>query len=62
MNTAVKVTYILCATLIDLSLLSLAVFSPLYLTPGMYYWTFGGLVLMVIASVRFSKRLNTWSE
>lgn len=41
--------------------LIMAVITPIYLTPGFYYWTAGFIILFVLTAGRISDRINEWS-
>ena len=58
-----KITYIICVFLTNIFYLLMAVLTPIYLTPGWYYWTaafiFFGVSLGINAGKRFNIMLNT---
>jgi hypothetical protein len=60
--TAVKVTYIICSLIFDLVLIGLAVASPIWITPGYYWWTGFSIIIMMANSSSFTQRLNTWGD
>lgn len=57
-----KVVYIVCSTISELAWLSLAVVAPKWITPGYYWWTAFALLLMILNSIAFTKRLDNWSK
>ena len=57
---ALKITYLVCDLVLGLVLLALAVFSPIWITPGYYWWTAFAIILMMGQSVSYTKRLNSW--
>jgi hypothetical protein len=61
MNT-VRITYIVCDLIFCLAMMALAIASPVWITPGVYWWTGFALFLMFAQSYAFTKRLNSWGE
>lgn len=57
---AVRITYLICDLIQTLVLLALAVASPIWITPGYYWWTAFAIVILLLGSVSFAKRLNSW--
>lgn len=57
---AVRATYIICDLIGSLALLALAVAAPVWITPGIYWWTAFSIVLIFVQSAAFTKRLNSW--
>lgn len=55
-----KSTYLICSLILEIVLLGLAVFAPIYITPGYYWWTAFAIFLMVVNAMGFSDRLDTW--
>lgn len=52
MEPIVKTTYIICTLIMEIFLITLAALSPIYLTPGYYWWTAFGLAMLVSVSVK----------
>jgi hypothetical protein len=59
---SVKIAYIIMSGLIDLVVLILAIITPVYITPGNYWWTILLLCLLVLFSAGFTKRVNSWKD
>ena len=59
---SVKITYIICSLLGDIMMLGLAVAAPIYLTPGYYWWTAFGVLMILFGSHGFSRRLDSWGD
>jgi len=59
---SVKITYLVCQTIIQLSLLMLAIFAPILITPGYYWWSVITGILMISGSVGCSSRMNSWND
>lgn len=60
--TALKITYIICSLVSDLALLAGAILTPIYATPGYYWWSALLIIFMIASSVGFTERLNGWKE
>ena len=58
--SAVKAIYILCNFFFCLALLALAVASPVWITPGYYWWTAFGILMLFLQGSCYNKRLNSW--
>jgi hypothetical protein len=41
-------------------MLALAIAAPVWITPGVYWWTGFALFLMTSQNYAFTKRLNSW--
>ena len=59
---SVKVAYIICTTILELSLLALAVAAPIWLTPGYYWWSAFALLMIGGVTVGFTERMNSWGD
>ena len=57
---ALRATYIVCDLIFSLALLALAVFSPVWITPGQYWWTALSIFFLLGQANSFTKRLNSW--
>jgi len=56
----VKITYLICSLIADIFLLTMAIFTPVYLAIDMYGWSVLFMFIFFITSSRFSKRLDSW--
>ena len=54
--------YLTYAFIFELILLAGAVLTPIYLTPGYYWWTAFFLMLFVATSESVGKRIDEWNE
>jgi len=59
---SVKIAYIVCSTVFELAFLFLAVVAPMWITPGLYWWTAAAVFLMACTSKGFTDRLNSWKS
>lgn len=57
---AVRCTYIICELIETLALLGLAVFGPIWITPGNYLLSIFAFALIVIGGGAYTERLNSW--
>jgi len=55
-----KSTYIVCSFLAQFTLLVLAVFSPIYITPGWYVWTVISLILLALSGGSLNYQVSLW--
>jgi len=55
-----RASYILYSLVIIESLLSLAVLSPIYLTPDWYIWTVVSVILMLIQAGSLAYWMQCW--
>jgi len=60
--SAAKVAYIVCSALIELAYAALMVISPLWITPGWYYWSAFWFLMLCLGSAGFTKRVNSWRD
>jgi len=51
--------YIVCSLIFKLAMICLAVASPVWITPGYYWWTAFGLTMYVAQGFAFTKRLDS---
>ena len=57
-HSAVQCTYIVTATIADLAVLAFSAIAPLY---GVHWgWSAFGVFLLIVGSVGFTKRVNSW--
>lgn len=59
---SVKIAYIIVMEVSEIFLICMAIAAPVWITPGYYWWTAFGIILMFSASICFTKRLNSWSD
>ncbi len=59
---ALKISYMVLSAICQLSFVALAVAAPIWITPGYYWWTAFGILMMFSASIGFTKRLNSWEQ
>ena len=59
---SVKIVYIISSLISESLFLALAVFSPIYITPGYYWWTVFGIIIFFTCGLGFSLRLNSWND
>lgn len=57
---SVKVVYLICCSVGNIFFLLMAVITPIYLTPGYYWWTALFIFFVVSQSKNVSKRMNSW--
>lgn len=57
-----KSMYVVFNIIFQLIMLSLAVFSPIYITPGYYWWTGFGIMIMFLAAGSLTRRLDSWNS
>ena len=58
----VRAIYIICDLIGSFVLLGLAIVTPIYVTPGYYWWTVFCLLCLMSESISFANRLNTWGD
>ena len=59
---SVKITYIICVTIMELTFFILAMLAPIYVTPGVYWWTAGCIFMVAACGHRFTQRANSWRD
>lgn len=59
---SVRKTYLICVMIEDIFLLLFAALSPIYITPGYYWWTGLALFFAISGSHAFTKRVNQWGD
>lgn len=57
---SVRITYIVCDMIFSLALLVFAAVSPIWITPGYYWWTTFAILGLLSQGTAFTKRLNSW--
>ena len=57
---SVKIAYIVCLCVLDIFVLSAAIITPVYITPGNYWWSVILILLLLMSGFSFSHRLDRW--
>jgi len=57
-----KITYIICSLIGDAFLLFFAAVSPIWITPGYYWWAAFAIFMLFASAYGFTKRLNSWGD
>ena len=58
--TSLRITYLILTVVIDIFYVGLAVAAPIWITPGYYWWTAFGLIMLIGVSMSFTARVNSW--
>mgnify|MGYP000016904759 CR=1 FL=1 len=58
----IRVTYMILNAVLILSFLFAAIVTPVWITPGYYFWTAFCIFLMMAASYSFSRRFDQWGR
>lgn len=58
---AVKVAYIITSCVGQLFVLAAAVLIPVYVTPGVYWWTAFFVLTALTDGYELAKRMNLWT-
>lgn len=61
-NNSVKTTYIVCSLIEETFFFLMAILTPIYFTPGYYWWSVISIALLLIGSYGFGSRLNSWGD
>jgi hypothetical protein len=59
---SVKITYIAFHHVTQLIIIALILASPIYITPGWYWWSAIFGILYGLRANIFNERLNTWKD
>ena len=59
---SVKIAYIIVSFIGDIFYLSAAVATPIWFTPGWYWWTAFFIILAAASSCGLTQRLNSWGD
>jgi hypothetical protein len=55
-----KIAYIFAVLILELVLLALAVFAPIYITPGYYWWTVFAIIVLTSSGASATRQLDSW--
>lgn len=61
-TNVVKSTYLVCNTVGQISLLAGAVVIPVWVTPGLYWWTGLFLLMFAASDLGSSNRMDSWGD
>jgi hypothetical protein len=61
-GNSVKITYMILMTMSGIFNVCFAVFSPIYITPGQYWWTAFFLLCSFGGSYAFTKRVDSFGD
>lgn len=56
----VRITYIICSMISTFGLLAIAIATPIWVTPGQYWWTALCIFMILGSSWSFTSRVNQW--
>ena len=57
-----KITYIVCSLFFDITMLILAIITPVYFTPGWYWWSAFCVILLMSSAKAFGERIDKWER
>ena len=60
MNTAVKIVFLICATIMSIAFLATAILAPIYATPGLYYWTVFSMICLFGIAETVINTVKSW--
>lgn len=58
----VRKTYLIIQLIMGIFLILFAALTPVYVTPGYYYWSAFCVFLLLSNSFAYTKRINQWGD
>lgn len=62
MSANARVAYLWSMLVLDIVFLAIAIGTPVWVTPGYYWWTAFALLSLIGQSHAFNKRVNSWGD
>ena len=59
---SVKIAYMIMQVIGEMFFFTMAVITPVYFTPGYYWWTMVFILLAIASAAATTDRINSWNE